>query len=107
MLLELPLQVKPKMQHAPISKYWNIDNLYLNLYNNNTCIMKPFKNFNINSKICTWNVYNRAFYIDGKLKAPRPGMSPEPRPCAGNKGTQITVNIIFRISINNPIYYVI
>ncbi|OUM62105.1 hypothetical protein PIROE2DRAFT_29196, partial [Piromyces sp. E2] len=34
----------------------------------------------------------KAYYIDGKLKAPRPGMSSEPRPCAGNKGTQITVH---------------
>ncbi|KAL6612689.1 DNA mismatch repair protein MutL [Neocallimastix sp. 'constans'] len=37
----------------------------------------------------------RAYYIDGKLKAPRPGMSSEPRPCAGNKGTQITAEDLF------------
>lgn len=37
----------------------------------------------------------RAMYKDGKLVAPRPGESVDPRPCAGNVGTQITVEDLF------------
>ncbi|KAJ3157084.1 DNA mismatch repair protein [Geranomyces variabilis] len=40
---------------------------------------------------CAW----RAFYADGKLKPAKPGMSPDPKPCAGNKGTQIVVEDLF------------
>lgn len=37
----------------------------------------------------------KASYSDGKLVSPRPGMSVDPKPCAGNKGTQITVEDLF------------
>ena len=37
----------------------------------------------------------KASYSDGKLVSPRPGMSADPKPCAGNKGTQITVEDLF------------
>ncbi|CAO3642255.1 unnamed protein product [Cunninghamella blakesleeana] len=37
----------------------------------------------------------RATYSDGKLVAPRPGQSEEPKPCAGNDGTQITAEELF------------
>ncbi|KAI8593436.1 histidine kinase-like ATPase [Geranomyces variabilis] len=40
---------------------------------------------------CAW----RAFYADGKLKPAKPGISPDPKPCAGNKGTQIVVEDLF------------
>ena len=34
-------------------------------------------------------------YKDGKLTPPRPGVSSDPKPCAGNNGTQITVEDLF------------
>ncbi|ORY04078.1 MutL-like protein 1, colon cancer, nonpolyposis type 2 [Basidiobolus meristosporus CBS 931.73] len=37
----------------------------------------------------------RACYSDGKLTAPKPGASADPKPCAGNNGTQITVEDLF------------
>ncbi|KAK9659720.1 DNA mismatch repair protein Mlh1, partial [Basidiobolus ranarum] len=37
----------------------------------------------------------RACYSDGKLAAPKPGVSVDPKPCAGNNGTQITVEDLF------------
>ncbi|EDO39827.1 predicted protein [Nematostella vectensis] len=37
----------------------------------------------------------KASYSDGKLVPPRPGLPAEPKPCAGNKGTQITVEDLF------------
>ncbi|KAJ3008170.1 DNA mismatch repair protein [Thoreauomyces humboldtii] len=40
---------------------------------------------------CAW----RACYSDGKLKAPKPGASVDPKPCAGNRGTQIVVEDLF------------
>ncbi|KAI8802640.1 mismatch repair protein [Cladochytrium replicatum] len=42
-------------------------------------------------EVCAW----RASYRDGKLIAPRPGQSAEPKACAGNNGTQITVEDLF------------
>lgn len=33
----------------------------------------------------------RAHYSDGALAPAKPGMTPEPKPCAGNDGTTITV----------------
>jgi len=38
---------------------------------------------------CAW----RAHYSGGKLAPPKPGQSPDPKPCAGRQGTQITVHI--------------
>lgn len=40
-------------------------------------------------------VYFRGSYCDGKLLAMQPGLPPEPKPCAGNQGTQITVEDLF------------
>ncbi|OAP64871.1 hypothetical protein AYL99_00843 [Fonsecaea erecta] len=40
---------------------------------------------------CAW----QARYQDGKLTAPQPGQSPDPKPCAGRPGTQITVEDLF------------
>ncbi|KAJ3127325.1 DNA mismatch repair protein [Nowakowskiella sp. JEL0407] len=40
---------------------------------------------------CAW----KAHYADGKLIPPRPGASADPKPCAGNNGTQITVEDLF------------
>ncbi|KAA8904640.1 hypothetical protein FN846DRAFT_952062 [Sphaerosporella brunnea] len=40
---------------------------------------------------CAW----RAVYADGKLAPPKPGQSPDPKPCAGRQGTQITVEDLF------------
>ncbi|KIW34331.1 uncharacterized protein PV07_01115 [Cladophialophora immunda] len=40
---------------------------------------------------CAW----QAHYQDGKLTAPKPGQSPDPKPCAGRPGTQITVEDLF------------
>ena len=37
----------------------------------------------------------RACYLDGRLAPPRPGAPAEPRPCAGNPGTQILVEDLF------------
>ena len=50
----------------------------------------------------------RASYSDGKLLPVRPGVSPEPKPCAGNKGTQIHIEDLFynmptrRSALRNP-----
>lgn len=40
---------------------------------------------------CAW----KASYADGKLIAPKPGAAAEPKPCAGNDGTQILVEDLF------------
>ncbi|KAJ3092874.1 DNA mismatch repair protein [Quaeritorhiza haematococci] len=40
---------------------------------------------------CAW----RACYSDGKLVPAKPGASADPKPCAGNTGTQITVEDLF------------
>ncbi|THH13620.1 hypothetical protein EW146_g6622 [Bondarzewia mesenterica] len=40
---------------------------------------------------CAW----RACYIDGELTPSKPGLSPEPKPFAGNDGTTITVENLF------------
>lgn len=37
----------------------------------------------------------RASYSDGKLIPLRPGVAAEPKPCAGNQGTQIMVEDLF------------
>eukprot|EP00117_Sycon_ciliatum_P041998 scpid39131/ scgid30620/ DNA mismatch repair protein Mlh1; MutL protein homolog 1 len=37
----------------------------------------------------------KASYCDGKLTPPKPGASADPKPCAGNVGTQITVEDVF------------
>ncbi|KAI8147032.1 histidine kinase-like ATPase [Fennellomyces sp. T-0311] len=37
----------------------------------------------------------RATYSDGKLVSPRPNVSADPKPCAGNNGTQITAEDLF------------
>jgi DNA mismatch repair protein MLH1 len=37
---------------------------------------------------CAW----QAHYADGKLTTAKPGQSPDPKPCAGRPGTQITVS---------------
>ncbi|CAO3677948.1 unnamed protein product [Umbelopsis vinacea] len=50
----------------------------------------------------------RASYSDGKLFSQRPGMSADPKPTAGNNGTQITVEDLFynvpsrRKALKNP-----
>ncbi|XP_031570425.1 DNA mismatch repair protein Mlh1-like [Actinia tenebrosa] len=49
----------------------------------------------ITTKTATSNCAFKACYSDGKLVPPRPGMSADPKPCAGNKGTQITVEDLF------------
>jgi hypothetical protein len=33
----------------------------------------------------------RAYYLDGALVEPKPGQTPDPKPCAGNDGTIINV----------------
>ena len=33
----------------------------------------------------------RAYYLDGTLVEPKPGQTPDPKPCAGNDGTIINV----------------
>jgi len=40
---------------------------------------------------CAW----QAHYADGKLVPAKPGQSPDPKPCAGRVGTQITVEDLF------------
>ena len=40
---------------------------------------------------CAW----QAHYADGKLTPPKPGQTPDPKPCAGRPGTQITVEDLF------------
>lgn len=40
---------------------------------------------------CAW----QAHYADGKLTPAKPGQSPDPKPCAGRGGTQITVEDLF------------
>lgn len=40
---------------------------------------------------CAW----QAHYADGNLVPAKPGQSPEPKPCAGRPGTQITVEDLF------------
>lgn len=40
---------------------------------------------------CAW----QAHYQDGKLTPAKPGQSPDPKPCAGRPGTQITVEDLF------------
>jgi DNA mismatch repair protein MLH1 len=37
----------------------------------------------------------RAHYSDGKLVSPKPGVSCDPKPCAGNQGTQISFEDLF------------
>jgi len=37
----------------------------------------------------------RAYYADGVLAPPKPGLSADPKPCAGNDGTTITVEDLF------------
>ena len=50
----------------------------------------------------------RASYSDGKLLPVKSGVSPEPKPCAGNKGTQIHIEDLFynmptrRSALRNP-----
>jgi DNA mismatch repair protein MLH1 len=41
---------------------------------------------------CAW----QAHYADGKLTPAKPRQSPDPKPCAGRQGTQITVSNGFR-----------
>ncbi|KAF9018152.1 hypothetical protein BDZ89DRAFT_1074184 [Hymenopellis radicata] len=40
---------------------------------------------------CAW----KASYSDGKLVQPQPGQTPDPKPCAGNDGTIITIEDLF------------
>ncbi|KAK0661864.1 DNA mismatch repair protein Mlh1 [Lasiodiplodia hormozganensis] len=40
---------------------------------------------------CAW----KAHYADGKLVPPKPNQGPDPKPCAGRQGTQITVEDLF------------
>ncbi|KAG9043599.1 DNA mismatch repair protein [Tulasnella sp. UAMH 9824] len=40
---------------------------------------------------CAW----RACYADGSLVAPKPGLTPDPKPCAGNDGTTISAEDLF------------
>lgn len=56
----------------------------------------------------------RAHYSDGVLSSPKAGVSVDPKPCAGNDGTTITVSSllllvhhaakIFRLKISFTIY---
>ena len=38
-------------------------------------------------------VFTRAHYVDGVLAPAKPGLTADPKPCAGNDGTTITVCI--------------
>ncbi|KAK7046661.1 DNA-mis-repair domain-containing protein [Favolaschia claudopus] len=40
---------------------------------------------------CAW----KAHYLDGNLVAPKPGQTPDPKPCAGNDGTTIIIEDLF------------
>ena len=51
-------------------------------------------NCGYDAKTCSRYVF-RACYLDGRLAPPQPGASVEPRPCAGNPGTQILVEDLF------------
>ena len=46
---------------------------------------------NLSSDLCLSESYLRAFYLDGALVDPKTKGGSEPRPCAGNDGTTITV----------------
>ncbi|KAH0581895.1 hypothetical protein H2248_011575 [Termitomyces sp. 'cryptogamus'] len=43
------------------------------------------------SESCAW----KACYVDGHLTPPKPGQSVDPKPCAGNDGTTITIEDLF------------
>ena len=45
--------------------------------------------------VCVCVCSPRACYLDGKLAPPKPGASADPKPCAGNPGTQILVEDLF------------
>ncbi|KAL1924901.1 uncharacterized protein VTP21DRAFT_4555 [Calcarisporiella thermophila] len=49
----------------------------------------------ITSKTADSKCAYRAYYSDGKLASSRPGASAEPKPCAGNNGTQVTAEDLF------------
>ncbi|CAG8480636.1 7962_t:CDS:10 [Ambispora leptoticha] len=49
----------------------------------------------ITTKTADSNCAYRAHYSDGILVPPKPGVSAEPKPCAGNNGTQITAEDLF------------
>ena len=49
----------------------------------------------ITTRTADSNCAYRASFSDGKLVSPRPGQPAEPKPCAGNRGTQITVEDLF------------
>lgn len=49
----------------------------------------------ITTRTADANCAYKASFSDGKLVPARPGLSAEPRACAGNKGTQITVEDLF------------
>jgi hypothetical protein len=51
-----------------------------------------------------FNQVIRACYEDGKLMPCKEGENTDPRPCAGNVGTQITVNTYHKV-IDHSIYY--
>ncbi|KAJ1927869.1 DNA mismatch repair protein [Tieghemiomyces parasiticus] len=62
----------------------------------------------ITSRTADSNCAFRACYADGKLIPAKPGANPDPKPCAGNVGTQITVEDLFfnvpfrRQALRNP-----
>ncbi|RIA81792.1 DNA mismatch repair protein Mlh1 [Glomus cerebriforme] len=62
----------------------------------------------ITTKTADSNCAYRACYSDGKLVPAKPGASAEPKACAGNTGTQITVEDLFynvptrRKALRNP-----
>ena len=43
-------------------------------------------------------IWFRAFYVDGALAPAKPGLSTDPKPCAGNDGTTITVRVYATVS---------